>query len=167
MSYMLIGGALSGASTLSRKKQQEEYNAKQTEAINKQAAADQKVINTQSQQMAQQTAQARQQLALGSAKTGASNEAKTAATGGAQGSSVDRTSQMLDATASRMDQQLQNNLADQLFQQEMNKLGVVNQQQSQLNQIPEGPTILDTILSGIDGAMKFYTFDQAWQQGNR
>lgn len=157
---MALGAALGAGSSLAKKKQYDEYAKAAQEANNLQAAADQKIINTQSQQMSQQAQQARQGLAIQSAQKGANNEAATAATGGAQGSSVDRTANVLQLNTDKMDQEIQTNLNNKLFQQELNKLGVVNQQASANNQFNQGPTALDAVLTGIKGAMDFYTFEQ-------
>ncbi|MNS02927.1 hypothetical protein D3C71_757980 [compost metagenome] len=153
---MALGGALGGATGLAKKKNHDEYAKAAQEANNLQAATDQKIINTQSQQMAQQAQQARQGLKIQSAQKGANNEANNAATGGAQGSSVDRTANVLQLNTDKMDQGIQTNLNNKLFQQELNKLGVVNQQASANNQFNQGPDAIDVILSGITGAMQFY-----------
>lgn len=153
---MWLGGALGAGSSLAKKKNYEKYAAEAQKANNLQAAADQKVINTQSQQMSQAAQQARQGLKIQSAQKGANNEANNAATGGAQGSSVDRTANVLQLNADKMDQEIQTNLANKLYQQELNKIGVVNQQASANNQLNQGPDAIDVILSGIAGAMQFY-----------
>lgn len=161
---MALGAALGAGSSLAKKKNYDEYAKAAQEANNLQAAADQKVINTQSQQMAQQAQQARQGLAIQSAQKGANNEANNAATGGAQGSSVDRTANVLQLNTDKMDQEIQTNLMNKLYQQELNKLGVVNQQASANNQFNQGPDAIDMIMSGIQGAMQFYTWDQQFNK---
>lgn len=154
-----LGGTLGASKSLVQRKQYDEYAKAAQEANNLQAAADQKIINTQSQQMSQAAQQARQGLAIQSAQKGANNEANNAATGGAQGSSVDRTANVLQLNADKMDQEIQTNLMNKLYQQELNKLGVVNGQASANAQLNQGPDAIDTILSGIQGAMQFYEFD--------
>lgn len=156
---MALGAALGIGQQAAKKKNYDEYAKAAQEANNLQAAADQKVINTQSQQMAQQAQQARQGLKIQSAQKGANNEANNAATGGAKGSSVDRTANVLQLNTDKMDQEIQTNLMNRLYQQELNKLGVVNQQASANNQFNQGPTALDAVLAGITGAMQFYEFD--------
>lgn len=152
-----LGGALGGATGLAKKKNYEKYAEEAIKASNLQAAADQKVINQQSQQMAQQSQQARKGLQIQSAQQGAGNEAKNAATGGAQGSSVDRTANVLQLNTDKMDQEIQTNLNNKLFQQEMAKLGVTNQQASANNQLyNQGPDTIDVILAGVKGAAEFY-----------
>lgn len=156
---MIAGGLLGAGGSAAKKKNYEKYAEEAAKANNLQAAADQKVINTQSQQMAQQAQQARQGLAIQSAQKGANNEAQNAATGGAQGSSVDRTENVLGLNTDMMDQEIQTNLNNKLFQQEMNKLSVVNQQASVNNQLAsQAPTALDTVLAGIQGALQFYKY---------
>jgi len=153
-----IGGTLGASKSLVQKKQYDEYAAAMQEANNLQAAADQKIINTQSQQMSQAAQQARQGLKIQSAQKGANNEANNAATGGAQGSSVDRTANVLQLNTDKMDQEIQTNLMNKLYQQELNKLGVVNQQASANAQLNQGPQAIDVILSGITEAVKYWQY---------
>ena len=63
---------------------------------------------------------------------------------------------MLDLASSRMDQEIQTNLANQLYQQELNKLGVVNSAASANAQAPKGTNLLDLVLAGTEGALQFY-----------
>lgn len=155
---MWLAAAAGAAQTLAKKKNYDEYAEAVQEANNLQAAADQKIINTQSQQMAQQAQQARQGLAIQSAQKGANNEANNAATGGAQGSSVDRTANVLQLNADKMDQEIQTNLMNKLYQQELNKLGVVNGQASQNAQLNQSPTALDAVLAGITSALPYWQY---------
>lgn len=153
---MAAGAAMSAAKGLAQGQANKKYAKKLQIANNLQAAADQKVINTQSSQMSQQAAQARRGLSIKHAQQEASNEARNAATGGAMGGSVDRTAAVLDLASSRMDQEIQTNLANQLYQQELNKLGVVNSAASANAQAPKGTNLLDLVLAGTEGALQFY-----------
>lgn len=156
LSSMAAGAALGSTSTLAKKKTHDKYAKNLQISNNLQAAADQRVVNTQSQQMSQQAAQARRGLSINSAKQGASNEARSAAMGGTQGGTVDRTASVLDLSTARMDQEIQTNLTNQLYQQELNKIGIVNGAASANAQIPKGPTLLDVVLSGATSALNSY-----------
>ena len=154
MWMMAAGAAMSVAKGMAQGRANKKYAKKLQIANNLQAAADQKVINTQSSQMSQQAAQARRGLSIKHAQQEASNEARNAATGGAMGGSVDRTAAVLDLASSRMDQEIQTNLANQLYQQELNKL--VNSAASANAQAPKGANLLDLVLAGTEGALQFY-----------
>lgn len=154
--WMMAGAAaLSAAKGLSQRSSQRKYNLKVQKANNLQSAADQKIINTQSQQIQQQTAQARRGLAIKSGAQAADNEARSAASGGL-GGSVDRTASVLELAADRMDQEIQVNTRNQLFQQELNKVGAVNRAASANNALTPPPDMLDIILGSAGSAMSAY-----------
>lgn len=154
--WMMAGAAaLSAAKGLSQRSSQRKYNLKVQKANNLQSAADQKIINTQSQQIQQQTAQARRGLAIKAGSQAADNEARSAAAGG-QGGSVDRSAAVLALAADRMDQEIQTNTRNQLFQQELNKQGAVNRAHSANNSLQSPTDFLDIILGSAGSAMSMY-----------
>lgn len=154
--WMMIGAAaLSAAKGLSQRSSQKKHNLKIQKANNLQSAADQKIINTQSQQIQQQTAQARRGLAIKSGAQAADNEARSAATGG-MGGSVDRSASVLELAADRMDQEILTNTKNQLFQQELHKQGAMNRAASANNALTPPPDMLDVILGSAGSAMSMY-----------
>ncbi|WP_421276154.1 virion core protein, T7 gp14 family [Aeromonas veronii] len=152
---MAVGAALAIGQSLLAKRQAKKQAAAMARARNLQAAADTKQIDVQSNQMMQQAAEKRLGLSIKNSQQGAANEARTAAMGG-MGGTMDRTSAILSMAASRADQSITNNLNNQLFQQELNKVSAVNGAASYGNSLNKGPSLLDTVLAGANGAMQYY-----------